>query len=97
MRGAVSSGAATAWHRGARWANLLARVQVDPIHPTRILLRREDTADRLPGRAEPGVPDADGVAQVVVIGEGPVGRDIAHGIGSGAPELNHAAMYSTSL
>lgn len=76
-------------------AHLLARVRGDPVHPTRILLRGEGTAsDGLPGRVEHRVADADGVTEVVVIRTEAVGFDIAHGVGAGSPEQDHAAMHA---
>lgn len=81
--------------RQARPAHRLTSERVHPVHPARIGLRVEPQGGgHVPVAAECSELRHGRVsAEVVVIGAGAVGLDIAARIGPGSPEQDHAAMH----
>ena len=82
--------------RQTRCAHRLTRDRVRPVHPPGIGLRVEpessgDVALPIESRE---LRDGSVVAEIVVVGAGTVGLDIAARVGSGSPEQDHAAMHA---
>ena len=80
--------------RKPRPAHSFFGVGVDPVHPARVLLSRQRASTHgLAAAVEDGVADGGAVAQIIVVSAGAIRLDIAHGIGPGTPEQNHAALH----
>ncbi len=73
--------------------------RVDPVHPRGVLLRGQpDLADHLPGGVHGReLRDRGPGLQVVVVGQGTVGLQIAAGLRTRAPEQDHTALHRRLL